>query len=193
MFVVSDNNQASIFFATSNDAGVTWTGKPMATGADGFPVAFGNPSVATDKFGNLFIAYETVDTHAVEVLMSYDTGRRFTSLTGFGPLIRGRRCDRRRFGVGGISPAAANGRHQGDLVRRRGGVRSSVTGLGRVGSFKPEVINDVQSNVHDLAVGPAGQVRRLTFSRRGRGRSRFMFRPIRTGWGSWVLVRATIR
>src|SRR5579871_4725247 len=152
LFVVSDNNQASIFFSHSTDGGATWTGKVMATGVDGFPIAFGNPSVATDKYGNLFIAYETIDTHAVNLLMSYDSGSTFHLIE--------------RIPSTNSEPVVATGNNSVWVAFRQqpltgapkqtlsGGAvayGAEVTGLGRVKTFKPELITGVQSNVHDLA------------------------------------------
>ncbi|HEY8748441.1 MAG TPA: sialidase family protein [Tepidisphaeraceae bacterium] len=159
VFVASDNDQSSIYFAKSVDGGTTWTGKAMFTGADGFPQAFGNPSLATDKYGNLFLAYETSDTHAVEVLMSYDSGANFHIIdriktfnsepvvaTGTNAVWV---AFRQQPGAGATGSIAAGGAVA---------YGAQVTGLGRVKSFKAETITTVQSNVHDLAVGPAGQV-----------------------------------
>jgi hypothetical protein len=159
LFVVSDNNQASIFFAHSTDGGATWTNKFMATGADGFPVAFGNPSIATDKYGNLFLAYETVDTHAVNVLMSYDSGntfhliQRIKSTNSDAVVATGNNAVYvafRQLPLTGAPPQTKDG---GAVV-----YSAQVFGLGRVKTFKPELITGVQSNVQGLAVGPAGQL-----------------------------------
>ena len=160
LFVVSDNNQASIFFSSSSDGGTTWTGKAMATGVDGFPVAFGNPSIATDKYGNLFLAYETVDTHAVEVLMSYDTGQTFHIIdhiksSNSGPVVATANnavyvSFRQQPGTG----APSQTKDGGAVI-----YGAQVYGLGRVKSFKPQLITGgTQAIVHDMATGPAGQV-----------------------------------
>jgi hypothetical protein len=159
LFVASDNNQASIFFSHSTDGGVTWTGQAMATGTDGFPVAFGNPSIATDKYGNLFLAYETVDTHAVEVLMSYDSGATFHIIdrirsTNSRPVMAtGNDAVWVSFRQQPLTGAPAQTRNGGAVV-----YGAQVFGLGRVKTFKPELITGVQSDVNDLAVGPAGQL-----------------------------------
>ncbi|MFN0053182.1 MAG: beta strand repeat-containing protein, partial [Planctomycetales bacterium] len=77
----------------SNDAGQTWTLRVIADGTDAtIPTAIGYPAVASDGFGNLFLAYlnlvldannEPVASNRVVVLKSSDFGQTFTLMQTF--------------------------------------------------------------------------------------------------------------
>jgi hypothetical protein len=99
-FVVADTGpndpiaETGIFTSVTNDGGVTWTPKVIATdndgngiSDDGFPIACCDPSAAFDKFGNLYFAYIkmeplTQQTSTV-VLISTDGGFNFANLAEF--------------------------------------------------------------------------------------------------------------
>src|SRR5207248_1670580 len=61
MFVASNlftsNFPQGLFGAYSTDAGATWNKRIVGTGSDGLPLAFGDPTLSWDQFGNLFIGY----------------------------------------------------------------------------------------------------------------------------------------
>jgi len=89
LFVVSRNDLQSIFVSHSTDSGATWTGSAMFGLNTGFPQATGVPSVAMDKFGNLFIAYSTLTTRSTVVVLSYDHGVTYHEIGDFArPTIR---------------------------------------------------------------------------------------------------------
>jgi hypothetical protein len=159
MFVASNSNFQSIVFSRSNDAGATWTPETLFNGSNAFPQALGNPSLATDKYGNLFMAYRTLATNAVIVLLSYDAGQTFHIIksiktTNGQPIVA--------TGDNSVWVALRQEPQTGARrsVRSGGAVAygAQVFGLGRVKAFKPELITSVQATVTDLSVGPPGQV-----------------------------------
>jgi hypothetical protein len=73
-----------VFIAQSSDNGKTWTnGRVIGDGSDEFPLTAGDPSVAFDKYGNLFMTYidqKVGSSGAVDVFLSTDDGTRFSLL-----------------------------------------------------------------------------------------------------------------
>lgn len=160
MFVASDTADLNgVFFSRSTDGGATWSGRNMFTGADGFIQAYGKPSIATDKYGNLFLAYETLATHAVQVLMSYDAGQTFHLVDSIKTHNSGAVVATGDNAVWVAFRQSAGTGAKG-AVKNGGAVvyGAPVFGLGRVKNFKAELITGVQADVQDLAVGPGGQV-----------------------------------
>lgn len=159
IFVASNSNFQSIFFARSNDAGATWTPQTLFDGSNAFPQALGNPSLATDKYGNLFMAYRTLASNADIVLLSYDGGQTFHIIktiktTNGQPILA--------TGDNSVWVALRQEPQTGATAQIRSGgavaYGAQVFGLGRVKALKPELITSVQATVTDLSVGPAGQV-----------------------------------
>ena len=158
--MVSDNDLKSVIFSRSTNGGTTWTPQVLFNGSTPFPQAGGTPSIATDKYGNVFLAYPVLATNAVEVLLSYDGGATFHNI----------KTIKTQNGV----PIVATGNNavwvalqQQPQTGATGSILSGsashlraaqVFGLGRVKPFKAELISSVQSLVDGLAVGPAGQV-----------------------------------
>ena len=158
--LASNNNSGSLFFGTSNDAGRTWTRRVVATGADGLPSACCDPSLAWDRYGNLFFSYLSSDDSRVEVALSTDAGASFRPLAEF----KGN-PDRPTIASGQGSVWVAF--RQQPLAGRRGSIAGAgaiaygakVSGLGQVGRFnKRESISIAPATVAGLAIGPAGQV-----------------------------------
>src|SRR6476619_66984 len=83
IFVASNRTGGSLFGASSNDSGATWTGREFATGMDGLPRACCDPSAAYYSFGNLFFAYLNAVNGRIEMLVSTDNGQNVTYLTEF--------------------------------------------------------------------------------------------------------------
>jgi hypothetical protein len=159
LYMVSDNDLKSVIFSRSTNGGTTWTPQVLFNGSTPFPQAGGTPSIATDKYGNVFLAYPVLATNAVEVLLSYDGGATFHII----------KTIKTQNGV----PIVATGNNavwvalqQQPQTGATGSIRSGgaviygaqVFGLGRVKPFKAGPITGVQSLVDGLAVGPAGQV-----------------------------------
>jgi len=157
LFVVSRNDLQSIFVSHSTDSGATWTGSAMFGLNTGFPQATGVPSVAMDKFGNLFIAYSTLTTRSTVVVLSYDHGVTYHEIGDFRTSN-----DSPQISVGANSVWVAFNQlpgQGGKTLQGNGSVAyaADVYGLGRVKSFKAESVAGPQSDVTSAAVGPAGQ------------------------------------
>ena len=155
-----------IFTAYSTNQGKTWATNLLATnGSTNLPPTSGEPSVAWDSYGNLFLAYLPAPyqgvIEGVAVAVSTNSGKTFTLLTN---LVVQDATDQPRLtsaamgsGVGALwlvykDYSVANS----PLVVQ--GLRSA--GLGSNGSFGPVQIVPGSSNggFPDIAVGPAGQV-----------------------------------
>jgi hypothetical protein len=83
LFAASNNESGGIFVATSIDGGDTWSGRTAADGADGLPLANGDPIAAFDQYGNLFLTYLTPELKEIVVALSTDNGQHFTVLQTF--------------------------------------------------------------------------------------------------------------
>ena len=159
LYMVSDNNLGSIFFSRSTDGGSTWTGQVLFDGSTPFPQAQGAPSLATDKYGNLFMAYRSFATNSVLVLLSYDGGQSFhiiktiKTLNGQPVVTTGNNSLWIALRQQPQTGASGNIRNGGAVA-----YGAEVFGLGRVKPLKAEPITSVQSTVRSVAVGPAGQV-----------------------------------
>jgi hypothetical protein len=149
-----------LFAGTSNDAGVTWTSRNMATGGaggDGLPAACCDASVEFDSFGNLYLTYLGSDLGTVSggfdviLALSTDGGATFTEIGNFGR---------------GDQPTVTTGPgtvwvtwEQGGMIHANG---APVTGPGAagVGAFigKYAVGGSESGQFGDIAVGPQGQV-----------------------------------
>jgi hypothetical protein len=159
LYMASDNDLKSIVFSRSIDGGTTWSAQVLFNGSNAFPQAGGTPSLATDKYGNLFMAYPVFATNAVLVLMSYDGGQTFhviksiKSQNGTPIVATGNNNLWVAFQQQPQTGATGSVRNGGAVA-----YAAQVYGLGRVKSFKPELITSVQAIVDGMAVGPAGQV-----------------------------------
>ncbi|HVX15776.1 MAG TPA: NF038129 family PEP-CTERM protein [Pirellulales bacterium] len=161
LIAVSAEEGTGLFEATSSDGGVTWMGQSIAAGgADGLPVAGGQPQVAYDKFGNVYLAYVDEASNYVVVALSSDGGQSFSTLDTF-------------FGAGGVSrPLLATGPGpngaaslwlaylQGSQIDATG---TDADSLGVVGVLsQPQVAAGAGPSetigLGGLAVGPTGQV-----------------------------------
>src|SRR5690242_7650765 len=93
VIVVSRNEAGGLYTARSSDGGATWTsrliGRSTAPAAGDIARAYGNPSVAWDTLGNLFLAYLSQPSAAagtyVTLSLSRDGGATFFSPVGTGP------------------------------------------------------------------------------------------------------------
>ena len=157
LFVVSRNDLRSLYFAHSTDSGATWTGKAMFGLNTGFPQSTGVPSVAVDKFGNVFLAYRTLTQHNTEVLLSFDHGSTFHQIGNF----RATNDDPQlAVGANSVIVAVNQAAGQGTGKLQDGGTiaySADVFGLGRVKAFKGVGVASPQSVVSSAAIGPAGE------------------------------------
>ncbi|MBI2826337.1 MAG: exo-alpha-sialidase [Planctomycetia bacterium] len=144
----------------SSDGGATWTAPVLlGTGTDGLAAAKGDPSVAYDRFGNLYVTY--VDNSANKEIIvgrSTDNGATWTQIGNFGkgdqPTI-----------VAGPSSAAAKGdvwltwqRSSDSAIVAAG---ATATALGATGAFS--AVQDAPGsaaafgNFGDIAIGAGGK------------------------------------
>lgn len=136
---------------TSTDGGASWSHKLIANDKDSLPPACCDPSVASDSFGNLFLAYLNSKGNQVEVLRSTDFGQSFSLMAQFSGNVD--------------QPTIVTGPGSVWLTfDRNGGVAAtgaSDSDLGSVGQFQP-VTNNLPGSgggdFGDIAVGASGQV-----------------------------------
>lgn len=155
MFAVSNIETGnSLFAAHSTDAGATWTGGTIATGASGgLPAACCDASVSWDSFGNLFLAYldANVSNGTVHIALSTDGGQTFGIIANLDsgsvdqPTIT--------TGAGSVWATWTNG---SDQISAAG---AAVTGLGagKVGAFSA-IEHAGDGDFGDIAIGPTGAV-----------------------------------
>ena len=185
LFATSNIGQDGLMAAFSVDGGSTWRFTNPATGFiatdnSSLPAACCDPSVAFDRFGNLFLCYLSASQDSVVVLVSVDGGQSFRVLSKM--RASATRSIAPPFPVKS-SPISrlANVKDQPTLTVGPGGAESPssawvtylgsdgfitaagapVTGLGLIGAFSaPEAAPSTQSdgNFGDIAIGPAGQV-----------------------------------
>jgi FG-GAP repeat len=147
----------SIFAARSNDAGRTWlpaNGSDflIADGNDTLPLACCDPSLAWDRFGNLFIVY-LADAGNVEVALSTDGGATIRPLASLGSLGSDQPTVTVGPGPGGAGSVWVTWDDGGTVA-----AGATVSGLGTVGAFgAPQAVTGVQQ-FGDIAIGPTGQV-----------------------------------
>jgi hypothetical protein len=158
-----------LFESISFDGGVTWTTRPIATGADELGAACCDPSLAFDSFGNLFFTYLLSSLpNGIPVALSTDGGQHFTALglvsaKGSGNSDPTKGSDRGSFadqpsitaGAGSVWVTVTAG--SGQIVA----AGAKVTGLGGVSAFSPTEVIQGQGghgDYGDVAIGPAGQV-----------------------------------
>lgn len=149
-----------MFAARSTDAGATWiypdpSDKTIVDGDPGQgPAACCDPTLAWDRFGNLFITYIGSGLNTIETILSTDGGATFSNLATFTGSV-----DQPTVAVASVG-ANANvwivWNQSGSMVARG----ANVTALGTVGAF-----NALQSipgtsgcSFGDLAVSPTGVV-----------------------------------
>src|SRR5262249_24195327 len=151
----------------SKDGGATWTKKVIGNGSDGLPNSIGDPSLAWDTFGNLYVAYVNASDITKAVIdISTDGGATFQNLTqiaqtaGTGQILdqdtiavgpdtggTGQSIWLTASDVGASMPVLVAGAH--------------ITGLGaaNVSAFSTFTVNFTPTNVSnfsDISIGPNG-------------------------------------
>jgi Bacterial Ig-like domain (group 3) len=158
LFASCNNSTGGQFAARSTDGGLTWVyPDPSKTIANGVnpalgPASAGDPTLAWDTFGNLFITYiGTAST--IQTLLSTDGGSTFTNLATFGPAS-----------VDQPTVTADSGQvwiiwNQGGQMVARG---AAVTGLGaaNINAFGTlqMIPGTNQCSFGDIAISPGGAV-----------------------------------
>jgi len=165
MFVASatDGTMPGLFVAFTTNMGVTWKTNVIATNNDaqGLIPANGEPSVAWDSYGNLFLAYLPATYEGVAVALSTNGGSSFAAFTNLAALDV---TDQPRLATPASGAAAGslwivyNDYTTTNTPLQVQGLLS--TGLGANGAFSPVQFVPGSSNggFADIAVGPLGEV-----------------------------------
>jgi hypothetical protein len=176
IFVASRNEAGGLYTARSADGGVTWTTQLIARSAvpasGDIPRAYGNPSVAWDSFGNLFLAYlsqaSALAGTYVTLSLSTDGGATFYAPKSSGAALL-LPYNPPNVPVVGDQPTVSVGPGSNGFPGSvwvtywtYGGIVASgagVSGTGRVGSFTSyQPTQPAAVNFGDIAVGPKGEV-----------------------------------
>jgi uncharacterized repeat protein (TIGR01451 family) len=159
----TDGTVPGLFLAFTTNQGVSWKTNVIATNNDaqGLIPAYGEPSVAWDSYGNLFLAYLPDTFEGVAVAVSTNGGQTFASVTNLAALDA---TDQPRI-TAPIAGAAAGSvwivykdyTTANTPLQVQGALS---TGLGSNGIF--DVVEMVPGSgaggFADIAVGPMGQV-----------------------------------
>src|SRR5919201_4588386 len=163
-----DVPEAGMFEGVSFDGGASWTTKLIGNN-DNLLDACCDPSLAFDKYGNLFLSYLYNVEIPVPIALSTDGGLTFNIIANISKPTHtaGEKSANYRYTdqetiTTGPGP---NGRGQQVwLVVNAGGpmvaTGASISGLGRVGAFRPTVVIPGTNNCTygDVTIGPNGQV-----------------------------------
>jgi hypothetical protein len=170
-------NNAGMVASFSKDGGATWSTRVLGDGTDGVPLAFSDPSVAWDNFGNLFYSYVEADgagfvTTRDPILMSTDGGATFQAV-GFLSDPNAQLLDQESLAVGPgpggqgeflWSVAADFPPGNGPATQIAAAL--PILGPGQVGTLTSTVFlqgsgpfaGSFGTNFNSIAVGPQGQV-----------------------------------
>ena len=178
---------SGLFEGVSFDGGQTWSTKiiadaqTMGGGADGLGDACCDPSLAFDRFGNLFLSYlyENLDENVVPVALSTDGGLHFHVIANIPkpPKLPGEKGPSRHGEYRFVDQeTVVTGESSVWVVYNSGGPMSAtgarVRGLGQVDPFIPaEVVPGTNNCTYgDVAVGPGGKVMNVcTLTESGQG------------------------
>ncbi|MGA2174351.1 MAG: hypothetical protein ABSH38_05130 [Verrucomicrobiota bacterium] len=149
-----------LFAAISANQGQSWTKAIIANGKDKLVQAYGEPSVAWDAYGNLYVAYLPATYEGVAVAISTNNGKNFSALTN---LAAADATDTPRIATG------PNGSNASVWVVYKDYTLPGMplvvegllaTNLGTNVSFGPPLTIPGSANggFPDIAIGPAGQV-----------------------------------
>ena len=161
LFASCNNATGGLFAARSNNLGASWTlwdaNGAIADGADGFPLACCDPTLAWDSFGNLYLGYLNSGASAVVVLISTDSGATFSLLTSFAGSVDQPTIVAADTSAAGAPVAFWVVWNQSGQMRARG---AAVTGLGAVGAFTPlqTIPGTTNCSFGDIAIAPSGVV-----------------------------------
>jgi hypothetical protein len=167
---VSNVEANALFHSWSTDGGKTWQHDMIADG-DSLGTACCDAQLASDDFGNIFLAYLTSNI-LVKVGISTDGGATFGPLPFLSSLPTGvptfpyKSLAASGRSVGGDQPSISCGPGSVWLswTGSNGTIQASgaaVTGLGQVGTFSPAqgiTTGNKSGDYGDTAVGPDGQV-----------------------------------
>ena len=183
---------AGMFEGVSFDGGKTWTRKLIGLGGnDPLGDACCDPSLAFDRYGNLFLTYLFQVEDEVPIALSTDGGLTFSVIARISAAdlpAKKSSGDTRGLFRFVDQPTITAAESEVWVVFNAGGplvaTGAPVTGLGRLGGFGPvEVIHGTNNCTYgDIAIGPSGQVMQAcTSPRAGRVAARSSSTWTRTG------------
>jgi uncharacterized repeat protein (TIGR01451 family) len=159
----TDARVPGLFVALTTNMGATWTTNVIATNnnVQGLVPAHGEPTVAWDSYGNLFLAYLPASFEGVAIALSTNGGRSFSPLTNLAALDV---TDQPRLATPPSGAAAGSlwvvykDYTSANTPLQVQGLLS--TGLGTNGAFGPVQIVPGSSGggFADISVGPLGEV-----------------------------------
>jgi uncharacterized repeat protein (TIGR01451 family) len=159
----TDGTVPGLFFAFTTNRGGTWNTNFIATNGDsqGLNPAYGEPSVAWDSYGNLFLAYLPYSFEGVAVAVSTNGGGNFVSLTNLAALDV---ADTPRLSAPPSGAAAGSvwvvykDYTSANTPLQVQGLLS--TSLGAIGTFSiPQIVPDsTDGGFPDIAAGPLGEL-----------------------------------
>jgi uncharacterized repeat protein (TIGR01451 family) len=159
----TDGKVPGLFFAFTTNMGGAWKTNFIATNSDsqGLIPAYGEPSVAWDSHGNLFLAYLPYSFEGVAVAVSTNGGSNFVSLTNLAALDV---TDTPRLSAPPSGAAAGSvwivykDYTSANTPLQVQGMLS--TGLGAMGTFSvPQIVPDsTYGGFPDIAAGPLGEL-----------------------------------
>jgi|CXWL01.1.fsa_nt_gi endonuclease YncB( thermonuclease family) len=160
LFQSCNTDTAGLFAARSEDGGETWiypdpADKTIADGDVGQGAnACCDPTIAWDRFGNLYLNYLASPVNAVVTLLSVDGGATFTPLASFSGSVDQPTIVAANVGAEAHIWVVWNS--SGTMVARG----TSATALGTVAAFPGTNQSTGSSNCSfgDIAVGPTGVV-----------------------------------
>jgi len=160
LFQSCNTGGAGMFAARSVDGGATWTypdpaDKTITDGDAGQgESACCDPTVAFDRFGNLYVTYINASVNAIVTLLSTDNGLTYSTLASFTGSVDQPTVVTASVGSNAVVWVVWNS--SGSMVARG----ASVTGLGAVGTFSATQSAPTTSGCSfgDIAVSPAGVV-----------------------------------
>jgi uncharacterized repeat protein (TIGR01451 family) len=158
-----DGKVPGLFLAFTTNLGATWKTNIIATNSDaqGLNPAYGEPSVAWDSYGNLFLAYLPYSFEGVAVAVSTNGGSNFVSLTNLAALDV---TDTPRLSSPPSGAAAGSvwvvykDYTSANTPLQVQGLMS--TNLGAIGTFGvPQIVPDsTDGGFPDIAAGPLGEL-----------------------------------
>src|SRR5665213_896912 len=159
----TDGTVPGLFLAFTTNMGGTWKTNFIATNSDvqGLNPAYGEPSVAWDSFGNLFLAYLPYSFEGVAIAVSTNGGSNFVSLTNLAALDV---TDTPRLSA---PPSGAAAGSMWVVYKDYTSATTPLqvqgllsTNLGAIGTFGvPQIVPDsAAGGFPDIAAGPQGEL-----------------------------------
>lgn len=160
LFQSCNTDTAGLFAAFSSDGGQTWSypdpaDKTIADGDAGQGAsACCDPTLAWDRFGNLYLNYINSSINAIITLLSTDSGATFTAFGSFGGSVDQPTITTANVGSDAVVWVVWN--QSGSMVARG----TTATALGTVAAFPAsnQATGAASCSFGDIAVGPTGVV-----------------------------------